>query len=132
MAKIPEVAVTVGKDKTVVMLPVSVAGKLDYAAFLYKVIDTFGTFYTNPTTNKTADYKTVHTVFGKVNGMIAKYYGFGDKNLVYAVYQYLKDNNKISSRPVKMGMLIAMPDKIRAVEDTETASSNALAKMGLA
>ena len=120
-----------GGTKLAVTIPATPVGKKSYTELIYMAIDKLGTFYTNPTTKVVSPNKTLHTTFSGLNGVIAKHYGFLDKNQVYAVYKHLTATGAISSRPVFKGMLIGMPGAIKTTEDGETVTNKAMSAMGL-
>lgn len=138
MSKIATVPVTVvsgskeNKTTTVVQLPIAVAGKVSYQAFLHNAIDNIGKAYVSKDGKIAHTYKSLHTVYNRLNDAMAKYYGFTDKNFVYAVYKYATDNGFISSMPAKGGMIIAMPGDIKSGVTSEQSATDTLAKMGLA
>ena len=120
-----------GGGKLQVSIPVSPTGKKPYAELVYMAIDKLGTFYENKKKGTTATMKTLHTTFSGLNGVIAKHYGFLDRNQVFAVYKHLANTGVISSRPVFKGMLIGLPGAIAETQDSETTTNKAMSAMGL-
>jgi len=119
-----------GGGKISVSIPAVPTGKMPFTELIYKAIDKLGTYYKNKK-GEVSQHKTLHTTFSGLNGVIAKHYGFTDRNQVFAVYKHLLNIGAISSRPVFKGMLIGMPGAIKTTEDSETVTNKAMSAMGL-